>query len=317
MSQESAIVDKLLTGVSNAHIPHGFIAEQILTPLSVAETTGKIGKYGNSHLRIISNTKIVGKGKYPMVSSQTRLSDTYDVETHGLFDIITPKEYRNVSKPFDIESDVTRGLTGHLQLGKEKALADALFDTSIITQNTTLTGNAQYNNLTHADSDPLGDALVARSAIRDKIGHAPNIAIMSGKTFDTLSYHAQILDKLGFKDNRAGSLSNEELARALGVKEVLVGEAMYNAAKEGQADNLQPIWGTGIVYAYREKKSARYQKTLGYDVTLSAGKLGGRRTVQKWNETMPRGAKGVSVDDSYDQLLSDTECAYLIKNAIA
>ena len=63
MAQESAIVDKLLSGVSNGYMPEGFIAEQILTPLTVAETTGKIGKYGNSHLRILSNTKIVGKGK--------------------------------------------------------------------------------------------------------------------------------------------------------------------------------------------------------------------------------------------------------------
>ncbi len=312
-SQKSAIVDKLLTGVSQAIMPHGFIGEEILTPLSVMQTTGLIGKYGNGHLRIQSNTVTNGRTKYPTVQTIIRDSDVYRLEMHGLQDIVTPDDYDNVEQPFDAESDIVGGMTINLQLGKEKSLADALTSTSIITQNMTLTGNDQYSNIGHADSTPLADALVARGTIRDAIGHAPNIAIMSGKVADNLSYHAAILDALGYKDNRAGTLSYEELARALKVDRVLVGEAVYNAAKEGQADDIQPVWGGDLVYAYVNRTAGKQMKTLGFDIS---SKTRGRRVVQKWAETTPRGANGVSVDDTYDQLLTDVSCAYLIKGAV-
>ena len=314
MPQESAIVDKLLTNASQAIINENMIARDILTPISVVQTTGKIGKYGNAHLRLLANVSHAGKGQYPMIDVVQRLSDSYDIEMHGLFDILTRKDYANVEQPFDAELDLAMGLFSVLEIAEEKSLADSLTDTSIITQNTTLSGTSQYNNLTNAASTPLEDARTAHGTIRDAIGRNANICIMDGKTRDNLSYHSDILDRLGFKDNRAGSLSDEELARALGVEEVLVGEGVYNNAKEGQTDDIQPIWTPAMIYAHRAKTAAKYQKTLGYRVTLVGDE---QRVVQKWDETMPRGAKGVSCDDSYDNLLTDVSCAYLIKDTVA
>ena len=43
-TQTRAIIDKLLTNVSNQLIPIGFIAEMILPALKVKQRTGKIGK---------------------------------------------------------------------------------------------------------------------------------------------------------------------------------------------------------------------------------------------------------------------------------
>lgn len=311
MPQEKAIVDKLLTNASQAIVNEGMIARSILTPISVVQTTGKIGKYGNAHLRLLTNIAHAGKGQYPMIDVITRESDSYDVEMHGLQDILTRKDYLNVEQPFDAELDLVMGLLSVMEIAEEKSLADTLSDTSIITQNKTLSGNAQYDNLTHDDSNPLEDSREAHGTIRDKIGRKANIAIMDGKTRDNLSFHSAILDKLGFKDNRAGSLSNEELARALDVEELLVGEGVYNAAKEGQADDIQPIWGSNLIYAHRAKKAAKYQKTLGYRVTLTGDE---QRVVQKQDLFSPRGAKAISVDDSYDNLLADVTCAFLIKD---
>lgn len=314
MPQEKAIVDKLLTNASQAIVNEGMIARQILTPMSVVQTTGKIGKYGNAHLRLLTNIAHAGKGEYPMIDVITRQSDSYDIEMHGLFDILTRKDYANVEQPFDAELDLVMGLLSVMEIAEEKSLADTLGNDTIITQNTTLSGNAQYNNLSHADSTPLEDFREAHGTIREKIGRTANLAIMDGQTRDNLSFHSGILDKLGFKDNRAGSLSNEELARALDVKEVLVGEGVYNAAKEGQADDIQPIWGKNLIFAHRAPSAAKFQKTLGYRVALAGDE---QRVVQKWDVNMPRGAKGISVDDSYDNLLTDVTCAYLIKNASA
>ena len=313
-TQESAIVDKLLTNVSQAIVPKGLVADQVLTKLSVDQTTGKIGKYGNGHLRIQANTKIVGKARYPMIELVTRDSDTYDIEENGLSDIVTKKDYLNVEDPFNAEQDVAIALTTAMKLGREKALADTLTSTSIITNNTTLTGNNQYSNLSHADSTPLADGVEAHQSIRDAIGMKANTIIAPGAVRDYLSYHEAILDKLGFKDNRAGTLSDEELARAFGVERFLVAEAVYNSAKEGQADVIAPVWGKDMVYAYIDPSAGKYQKTLGYHMRLRS-----MADLQVYKNAVmnPPGATEVLVSNWFDDLIADVNCAYLIKNAIA
>jgi hypothetical protein len=311
MAQTKAIVDKLLTNVSNAYVPEGFIADKVLLPLGVKQTTGKIGSYGKDHLRI-TNTVMGGRGKARQIETIVRASTTYEVEAHGLEGMVTQDDYRNVEEPFDAESDETLGLKTVLALEKEKALADALGSTSIITQNTTLSGTAQYNDYTN--SDPLDDFKTAQLAVYDGCGMMPDAAVMDIKTMVTLSYHPGILEALGFTANRSGILSRDEIARALNVKYLFVGDAAYNSAKEGQTDVLAPVWGKNIVFYKRSDRAVKYQTTLGYNIFY---RNEGEEKVYKYDLNNPPESKGILVKKSYDQFIADAACAYLIKNAIA
>ncbi|NDG31136.1 hypothetical protein EB118_13840, partial [bacterium] len=58
MAQTKAIVDKLLTNVSNGIFPTGYIADKVLPQLSVKQKSGLIGAYGNNHLRL--NDDLIG-----------------------------------------------------------------------------------------------------------------------------------------------------------------------------------------------------------------------------------------------------------------
>lgn len=310
-TQSKAIVDKLLTNVSNQLVPTGYISEQILPELKVKQYSGKIANYGNGHLRIV-NTVVGGKSHYPMVDSITRSSDTYQIESHGLKDIVTKEDYANVEKPYDAEEDVTIALSTHLWLGKEKSLADTLTSTSIITQNTTLAGTDQFSD--YDNSNPLGELKDARIAVRDGCGFAPDTAIMDWSVAETLRFHPQLLDVLGFKHNRPNGLTDMELARALNVRKVLIAEAVYNSAVQGQSDSLAPVWGKHLVFAKLPDRVGLRQKSLGYRVQL-AGQA--PRQVYKANQDEPVDSKKIMVVDAYDQILTDANCAYLIENAIA
>lgn len=313
-TQDAAIVSKLLTNISNGYFPamDDFIAEKILPPVYVAQTTGLVGKYSNNHLRIV-NTVHKGKGDYQMLESVTTSTDSYNIEDHGLFDIITENDLRNFETPFDAEADTTMALTMAQLLAKEYGLATSLKSTAVITQNTTLSGNAQYNNLSHADSKPLENKIVADNAVRDAVGRKPNTLIAGEEVIDNLRFHTSLMDNLGFKFARAGGMTNEELARALNIDNVLVGKAMYNSAKEGQTDSLINIWGNDLIYAYIATPDKR-QKTLGFEFRKSGTQP---RAVYKYNPTMPVNSRGVIVTDNYDQNLLNVNCAYLIKDAIA
>lgn len=311
MSQIKAQIDKFLTMASKGYMPQGFIADQLLPVVNVKEKSGKLAGYGNNHLRIV-NTIIGGRGKAPRFESITRSSDTYFVESHGLEGIVTADDYRNVEQPYDAEKDEVMGLVTVLKLGREKSLADALGATATMTRNTTLSGTSQFSD--YVNSDPLAKFEAAQSSVYDGCGSAPDTAIMSWKVMNKLSYHPGILESLGFQMNRAGTLKEQEIASAMKVERVLVGAPKYNSAAMGQTDSLADVWGKNVLFAVLPKSAQKFQTSLGYQVRLIGEQP---YATSKWDHQNPRGATGILVTDHYDDLLSNLNAAYLIKDAIA
>lgn len=311
MAQVKAQIDKLLTNVSQGLFVEGGIADLIFPTLSVKQKTGLLAKYGKSHLRI-EHSLVGGRGKYRRVEPIVRSSSGYSVESHGLEGMVTEDDYRNVELPYKAEEDEVKGLTHHILLEKEFIVASALTSTSTLTQNVTLAGTNQLSD--YNSSDPIGVFKTARLAVYDGCGLPPNKAIMDWKTMNTLAYHPAILDALGFTQNRAGQLSEAELAKALGVEKLFVGKVVYNTAKEGQTDALSPVWGKNIVFYYAPDSAAPYQQSLGYKIQLEGQ---GSKRVFKYAIDNPPNSTGILVDDSYQHLVSDVGAGYLVKNAIA
>lgn len=311
MSQTKAIVDKLLTGVSSRVMPVGHICEQLLPFVGVVQDTGSLAKYGKEHLRI--ETSITGgRGAYRRVEATTRSQSTYKIEGHGLEAIVTKADYRNVEAPYDAEADEVLGLTTKLLTEKEYSLADVLADTAVLTQNTTLSGTSQFSDLNN--SNPLNVFKTARAAVRAGCGMVPNAAWMDYDVADALRYHPQLLDNLGFKDNRPGGLQDSELAKALGVRKLLIAEAVYNSAKEGQTDVLANIWGKHIWFGVLPDQAMPGQVSLGYRLGFKGQQP---RKVYRTANFNPPGSNLILVEDEYDHFLTDVGAAYLIKDAIA
>lgn len=311
MSQLRAIVDKLLTNVSSAYVPKGFISEQVLPTIQSKQYSGLLGKYGTSHLRIENSVK-GGRGKYRQVETRTYSTTSYLIEGHGLEDFVSKEDYANVELPFDAERDSVMGVSTVLWLEKEKSLADTLTSSSIITQFTALSGTAQLNDF--ANSDPIGVFSTARSTILNAVGLMPNLAIMDIQVWNTLRFHPQMLDALGYKWARPGGLNEDEMAKAMGVDTVLFGTARYESAKEGQTTSLASIWGKNIIFAVAPDKPEIMQKSIGYLVRPTGSQP---RKVYKQANFNPPGSTSILVEDEYDMLISDAACGYLIQTAIA
>lgn len=311
MAQTQALIDKYLTQASNMYKPEGYIGDMIFPQIGVVQSSGKLAGYGKDHIRVV-NTTMGGRGKAPQYTSITRNSDTYVIEDHGLTDTVTKNDYDNVETPYDAEKDTTLGLTLALKTGREKAIADALGSTSIITQNETLSGTSQFSD--YVNSDPLTKFKDAQQAVYDGSGMPPNLVIMSWDVANTLQYHPGILDGLGFNANRAGTLTEQELAAAMKVQRILVGSAKYNSANLGQTDNLASIWGKNIVFAHVPMSAQKYQVSLGYHIKKSNETP---YQVYKQATFNPPNGSDVLVTNNYDDLLSNVNAAYLIKDAIA
>lgn len=311
MSLLNAIVDKLLSNVSSAYIPQGYIAEDLLPFIGSKQQTGLLAKYGDQHLRIESSLK-GGRGAYKRVESITRSSASYAIVGHGLEGMVSAEDYRNVELPYKAEEDEVMGITTMLWLEKEKALADSLTSSSVLTQYQTMVGSNQFSD--YLNSDPIGIFNTARSTVRGSCGLPPNVAVMDWAVWNQLRFHPAMLDSLGFNKNRPGGLKQEEMAVALGVDKVIIGGAMYNSANEGQTDVLGAVWGKHIVFGVFPDKAMPYQVSLGYIVGYEGQSP---RKVYKQNNFNPPGSTSILVEDNYQMLISNAGAGYLIKNAIA
>ena len=308
MAQTKAIVDKLLTNVSNGIFPTGYIADKVLPQLSVKQKSGLIGAYGNNHLRL-NDDLIGGRAEARRADPITRSSQSYLIETHALEGVVTQDDYANVEQPYDAEADETAGLTHLVLTNKERAFASQMFSTTVFSGRVT-TPATKYGS---SSSDPLADFKTAQNAIVDSVGLQPNAVIMSQKVFNVLKYNAQLADVLGFKYNQAGSMSLLDIANALNVEEVLVANAPYNNAKEGQADSMTQIWGDSILFYVKPKSAAKYQISLGYSMKLSG--LEGRE-VYKYDLNNPPGSTGIIVQDAYQCKLVNVSAGYLLNSVL-
>ena len=304
--------DRLLTNVSQKRKAEGTVHEQILTLVQVAKSSGKIGKYGNENLRL-EHDIVGGETPYPRITVSTKSSDTYLIEKHGLSVVLTEEMIENEEQPFDAEKDGASDVTDKILLGKEFAFASPLTTVGTITQNVTLSGTDQYDD--YANSTPLSDWAIARAAIFSGSGQIvenPNgFAICPWQVANVLRFHPDLLALSQYVADKSAGLTNEQLMKAMGVGRLLIPWCFYNSAKEGQTDNIIPIWGDDIVFGYAPKTGTKRMKTLGFRVQRKAP-----RRVFKNNQDEPPNSRLIQVDDSYDVLLTDVLAAYLIKDAI-
>ena len=64
---------------------------------------------------------------------------------------------------------------------------------------------------------------------------------------ECLRFHPEFLDNLGYKEQRPGGLTDQELARAINVALVLIAKSVFNSAKKAEAAWLDCITLFGVV----------------------------------------------------------------------
>lgn len=312
MAQNIPLLDALLTEASNMITPAGMICEKLLPNIKVTKSTGRLLKYGSGHLRMI-DSRVVGRGKAPRVEPITRdVATSYQMERHGLEGLVTFEDYQNNLEPAQPELDETNGLTTLLYVGKEVALASALADTAIITQNVTLAGSDQFSDPNN--SDPLKAFLTAQETVRAGCGAYPNAAWMDRAVAKVLKRNPKLFAQLGLMYTQFGYMSDQQLAEALEVDTLLIAEGVYNSAKEGQTDSIVPIWGKHMWFGVIPKVAAPYQTSMGYELTFDGQQP---RQVTKEAEFNPSGSTKILVNDNYCHFLSNVLACYGIFGAIA
>lgn len=220
--------------------PARFIASQVLPVFPTEVKDSNFAAITRESIASTPDVKRSPKGNYARIEFETE-DKSFTCDEYGLESRL-PDQHRNLYKSdFDAELATVQGIGNILLLRQEIRVKDALFNTS------TFTGASLYTDVSGAPwdavgSDAIGHVKAASKVVLKNCGLKPNALILGFDTFENLKLNTAIKAAIQYTKE----LTDEQLARmigpVLGVNRIIVGEAVYNSAKQGQAMSGAFVW---------------------------------------------------------------------------
>ena len=232
-------------------------------------------------------------------------------DDYGLSDLIPNEDIRADNQGVDPLGTSTAYLTNLINLAREQRVANMVFNGGSFAagNQATLSGTSQWSDT--ANSDPvaaIGDAL-------DIPVMRPNIAVFGQSTWTKLRRHPKIVQAVKGTAQGAGMVSRQEFADLFELQSVFDGAGFANAAKRGQAVNMQRLWGISAAFIYRDRAAGpQAGVTFGFSADW-----GGRYVPPPVEDPKvgAYGAKFVKVIESVKELVVAKDIGYYFANAVA
>jgi len=229
-----------------------FVADRVLPPAMVNSRTGKFYTIGDgfsfaSPGHGIVRTSGAAFNRLTMDVSQT---SAYTLKEYGLE---APVDDVDASYAAADQVSLREGTTelawNASMIERERDAAALLFNASVITQTSALSGASRWDN---SASDPRDQALLAGQTVQKSIGipRRKLSCLMGAEVFDQVVKNGALLQYFQSQVPGTTFLTEQQLAQALGVAEVIVGDAVGNSAEEGQTASNAYIWGKSCLFFY-------------------------------------------------------------------
>lgn len=296
----------LLTNVSVRYSNAEYIADQVFPIITVPKRTGNYFVYDKENLRAPAETRRSGLSRAQRVDFNTTKASYGPLTGRALEQGVDEDLLKEASDPLAPLTDATMNVADKMLLQREQDLANMVFSTSNVTNNTTISGTNQWNN--YSTSNPLLDIQTAIKAMRLNT-QTPNTMVMGYEVWSQLINHPVFQDRI--KYSQLGVLTLELAARLFNVQRIIVGETIVNTAVEGQSDSLGFVWGKKVLLANIKRSPGIRDVSFGYHLTLE-----GEKFVDNWYEQPVRGYF-VRNNDYYDRKIIAQEAGYLLDTVVA
>lgn len=304
-TQPHRIQDPVLTQLAQGYHNNALICESLFPVVEMDKEGGKIPKFGRLAFRQHSTVRQLHGDSNRLTPEDIGVINV-ELDEHDIEYPIDYREQNDASYP--LKQYALSVVQDVIALGRELETAKlAQNPDSYETSNKAiLSGSSQF---THEQSDPLKTIYKGVETIKHSIGLAPNVCVISADVWAVLKEHKQLIERI--KYTQAGILTEDILAKLIGVEQVKIGEAVQEV--EGQ---LVKIWQDCIILAYvpqrtNQKKGTIFEPSYGYTVRRKNGLF-----VDTYQE---KGGKVeiVRCTDIHKPCLVGSSAGYLIKNCIA
>ena len=239
---------------------------------------------------------------------------TYTCQEWPLKKLILAKDRTDADVDLDLAA--TKFLTQQILLRRDYQVISALFTSGNWTTNATgAASGADFVHFSSGSSTPFKTVRTyARTVQKLTDGFAPNTIVAGPEVHDVLCENDDSLDKI--KYTQLGVVTNELLAKALGVKQYLVAEAVYNSAAAGQTATLANMGGDFLWIGYVSPSPSQFEPSAMYTFSWqdydAAGK--GGALMKRWVSNDPEG-EWIKAEAAFDPKVTAAGAGCLLTNA--
>jgi len=215
------------------------IADAVLPILPVAKEAATMSVTKRKNLTI-PETKHANGATYNRV--ELYMDDlAYACVDHGLEGQVTDRDREKYASDFDAEVEKTQAIKTKMRLAREKRIKELVFNT------TTWTGSDLYTDYSSAPWDAAGSGVIAQiQTVREKVrlncGVPPDTLIISETAMINLTNNTEIKAKFPGSPAITEAILRGNMAAILGIQNLIIGQAVYNSADEGQDFTGAEIW---------------------------------------------------------------------------
>jgi hypothetical protein len=267
----------------------GFIADKVFPVIDVQLATSNFSRVKLKSLLVDRDTNRAPGGNYSRGSGEFE-QDQYTTSEQGHEEVNDDSEQAIYSYTIDSEAIVARRAQDVVLRNYEKRVATKAFDTAVWT-GAALTTAVATPWSTYASATPINDVEGAIRKVYDGFGVRPNALVLPWKNFRDLRLCAQIIDRIKYSGrDDPKNVTARMLAELFDIEEVIVADAQYNSANEGQNASLTAVWTTGRAQVCRVAKTKDIREVcIGrtFHFTKDGSKMGG--TIEQYREEKVRG----------------------------
>lgn len=216
-----------------------YIADLILPRLGVRKEAATISVTKRKNLTI-PDTKHANGAAYNRV--ELYMDDlAYACVDHGLEGQITDRDREKYADDFDAEVEKTQAIKIKMLLARESRIKTLIFNT------TTWTGSALYTDNSAAPWDAAGTGIIkqvqtAREKVRLNCGVPAESMIISESSLINMMNNTEIKAKFPGATVITEAMLRAQMGAICGITNLIVGQAVYNSADEGQDFTGAEIW---------------------------------------------------------------------------
>jgi hypothetical protein len=190
--------------------------------------------------------------------------------------------------PFSLRQEAAQNVVDQIQLNREVRVSTFVNSTSSY-----LTGyyvdkaSAKWSDF--ANSDPIADVKDAIS----KMLIRPTVAVTSRRVADILQRHPKVAVALGGSQSSGMYYPLDQIARLMGLREIIVGDTLYQTSKPGQTLVTGNIWADNFALHYQGGTTDGGTMSLAGAMTRSPDFL----TTFRW---APGGQEWVATEKTFE-----------------
>lgn len=243
------------------------------------------------------------------VSTDTYFAHNYALAGENAFEALA-----NADNAIQLRQRTTRKVVGDLMRDMEVRIAGLVTSITNIGSGVLLTGANKWSQ--YGSSDPISDIDSGHAFIHDTTGYRANTLLLDYNTHRIVRRHPVLLDM--YKYTQGGFLKLSELQEVFSVERILIGDAIFNAGKEGVVASMQNVWGNSALLTYVDAAAPSLQTaTFGIGFRWTNPELPAPMTARVYDDPDP-GKKLELIEVGYYQAekVVARDLAYLVGNTL-